>query len=142
MKIHSGALLVIAMIVFIAGCAGTGPVPQGDNADAMQALSLTIKSPVKATVPYPAAFICTMPKTGVDNVKGYFFWNQEGPFEYPLQKYEDVQTKQGKQPRLTFFLYTGRPDTYTISGYLVYREITTGKMGKTEKISAGPVTVK
>lgn len=110
----------------------------------VKAQKLTINSPVKAGNPYPAIMLCTkLPAGGIDTVTGYFFWNDEGPFEYPVAKMGDSakSQKHATPLRLEFMLFTGNPNTYTISGYITYREKSTGKLGQTGKVSAGAVKV-
>jgi len=110
----------------------------------IKAQKLTINSPVKAGIPYPAVMHCAkLPAGGIDTVTGYFFWNNEGPFEYPVDKMGDYAKSRrlGTPLRLEFMLYTGNPNTYTISGYVTYREKATGKTGTTGKVSAGAVKV-
>ncbi len=152
MKIRTIRTLALAAVLFAGACASAdkdgGPALTRQRvavqqASLMKALSFQIKSPVRAGQPYPAVMLCSMPAAGVDNVMGYFFWNQEGPFEYSLDKFEEVNDRRhGRCAKLKFMLYTGRPSTYTISGYVTYRDTATGAIGTTNTVSAGAVTVR
>lgn len=143
-------LLVLMSLVAFTACAssskeGTSPVQASNvgQANSMKSLSLRIASPVKAGTPYPALMTCTLPAAGVENVGGYFFWNEEGPFEYQVAQFDIIKDPaKGQRVVLKFMLYTGRPSTYTISGFVSYRDKATGLMGNTERVSAGAVTVR
>jgi len=129
---------VIAVVVWVAPSCAT---ISGKNGPQVKAVSLMINSPVRARVPYPAVIVCTLP-VGIDRIKGYFFWNGEGPFEYTLSNAELATDPQlGPCGVLLFNLYTGRPATYTITGYITYRNVTTGARGQTNTVSAGSIRV-
>lgn len=146
----AGASLVITALITITGCVSTdkdGVIADQNSSNAratsMKALSLTIKSPVQSGIPYPALMTCTLPAGGADIIGGYFFWNEEGPFEYPVEKYSLVHDRsQGQYVVLKFMLFTGRASTYTISGCVRYRDKATGLNGTTERVSAGAVRVR
>ncbi len=139
MKSKTVVSILCISLVFLITCAGASRQEE----PLVKAISLTIKSPVKAGIPYQASILCNMPSTGIDNIKGHFFWNQEGPFEYSLASYDTVDCAEfGRCAKMNFMLYTGRPSTYTISGYLIYRNTANSMMGRTSALSAGAVTVK
>jgi len=58
-----------------------------------------------------------------------------------LKKSISSTTEQGDaEPFLTFMLYTGRPGTYAISGYVSYRDKATGLTVSSKRVSPGAVT--
>ena len=132
-------LFVITTMMFIfTSCIGS----MQNQQNALQPLTLTIDSPVKAGKPYPAIMICSLNVPSVDNVKGHFYWNQEGPFEYSLATSDMLNDPNlGRCALITFNLYTGRPSTYTISGYITYRNPQTGTVHRTKIVSAGKIKV-
>lgn len=150
MKTTAGSYLILIVLIAFAACASTakedtnpGQRASAVQASSMKALSLKIASPVQAGRPYPALMTCTLPAAGADIFGGYFFWNQEGPFEYPVEKFDIVNDRvKGRCVVLKFMLYTGRASTYNISGYVSYRDKATGQTGSTERVSAGAVTVR
>ncbi len=130
-------LIIIAVLCVQPGCGTTkksGTAAGTQNPD-VRITRFQIPSPVTARVPYPA----TMTATGLENatvLRGYFFWNGEGPFEYPVT---NVDERSG---RVQFFLYTGNPRTYVITGYVLYRNRRTGATGFSNTASAGAVQVR
>lgn len=149
MRMNIRSLLIPAVIILTASCAG---VQKGESSRAgfqagsspqVKALSLKIPSPVKAGKPYPAYIVCTMPPAGIEGVIGYFFWNGEGPFEYHVSGSElATNLRFGRCMVFRFNLFTGRPSTYSITGYITYRDSATGAGGQTNIVSAGAVTVR
>ena len=134
-------MFILAAVVWLVPSCATAPVTNGGK-PGVKAVSLVIESPVRARTPYPAMMVCTLPVAGIDQIKGYFFWNGEGPFEYPLTS-GSVATdpRLGRCAVLMFNLYTGRPATYTITGYITFRDATTGEQGRTDIVSAGAIRV-
>ncbi len=132
-----GVVIISAALCIQSGCGttkktGSATVTQSPD---VRITRFQIPSPVTARVPYPA----TMTATGLENatiLRGYFFWNGEGPFEYPVS---NVDTRSG---RIQFMLYTGNPRTYVITGYVLYQNRQTGVTGFSNTASAGAIQVR
>ena len=94
---------------------------------------------IPALVSTIASYKAIMHCSGLEKVEvlsGYFFWSMEGPFEYRPAKV-DLQTGQ-----IVFYLRTRNPGTYSIQGFVSYKDKATGKTGKSKTISAGDVTAR
>ncbi len=132
-----GVLIIVATLCVQPGCGTTqksGTTTGAQNPD-VRITRFQIPSPVTARVPYPA----TMTATGLEKatiLRGYFFWNGEGPFEYPVTSVDE------RSGRIQFHLYTGNPRTYVITGYVLYQNRQTGVTGFSNTASAGAIQVR
>lgn len=137
------ALVAMALISSAVACVSQGGQAK-EAAPAVTAVSLSILSPVTAKKPYPAIlsyqFAETVDRASIEFLKGYFFWNDEGPFEYTIDADQAVDGS-AVDGQLQFRLFPGRASEYVISGFFTYKDTATRLICQTARVSAGVVRV-
>lgn len=128
-----GIISLTVVLSILSGCATTPDT--GPQSTGFSVQKLEIASPVSTTSAYKATMYCRGLDT-VDILMGYFFWDNEGPFEYGIAK---IELQKGE---IIFNLRTRNPGTYRINGYVSYRDKSTGKSRRSNTVSAGSVTAR
>ncbi len=124
-------LVIAALPIFLFGCAAA-PIQPGAPDSAFEVVSFTAPASVYAGAPYRVTFACRE----LDKVKvlqGNFFWEGEGPFDYP------VTSTNAERSEVSFDLVTGKPGRYELTGLIVYKERLNGKTKRTKLASAGVI---
>lgn len=98
-------------------------------------VTLHIPSPVRGSLGYEATFTCSFDLNTAKNMRGMFYWNDEGPIDRgaPVK----IDASSGK---VSFKLITRNPKYYEIKGYIEYLD-PSGKKCKTNVASAGKIDV-
>lgn len=128
-----GIIPLIVVLSILSGCATTPD--SGSQSTGFSVKKLEIPRAVSTTSPYKATIYCSGLET-VDILLGYFFWNNEGPFEYRAEK---IEIQKGE---IIFNLRTRNRGTYRISGYVSYRDKSSGKSLKSNTVYAESVTAR
>lgn len=135
LSLNSAGIISVAIVISTLLFACVTTKETGLQTTGVVVQRLEIPALVSTTASYKAIMHC-IELEKVNALTGYFFWNNEGPFVYRPAKV-DLQAGQ-----IVFNLRTRNPGTYSIRGYVSYKDKATGKTGKSNIASAGAVTAR
>lgn len=124
--------VIAALPIFLFGCASAPPQPNAPDS-AFEIVSFSAPASVSVTAPYTVTLTCK----DLEKVKilhGNFFWSGEGPFKYPVAS---ITADRGE---VKFALYTRNPGVYELTGMIVFKERSNGRIRKSKLASAGSIS--
>jgi len=123
---------IAALPIFLFGCAAAPPQRNAPDS-AFEIVSFRGPASVSVDAPYTVTLTCRELQK-VEVLRGNFFRNGEGPFEYPVAS---IDADRGE---VKFDLNTRNPGRYALTGRIVFRERLNGRIRRSNLASAGSIS--